>query len=198
MKQFLKTTKKGESTHMKTLVLSKIEHSMRQRRILNYGYKEIWHYLWWCVICRRKKSLRRKPGFRDHLYFEVGQEKLLDELDWVTLIKSIRNLKILTQLLLKKRQKFLIKFQRNNIIDSSSSGTSDEGQMNIVNLMKSKNKKYTDIIDRKVKQVIDEFHSTSLKDTDLRVIKGVIKKRFSDEEIDDNESSNLYEGMFKI
>lgn len=31
-----------------------------------------------------------------------------------------------------------MKFQRNNIIDSSSSGTSDEGQLNIVDLMKSK------------------------------------------------------------
>lgn len=76
--------------------------------------------------------MRKKKHFRDHVYFEVGQEKLLDELDCVNMIKAIRQLRILTQVLLTKRQKFLIKFQRNNVIDSSSSGTSDEGQMNIV------------------------------------------------------------------
>ena len=82
--------------------------------------------------------MRLRPRFRDHLYFEIGQEKLLEELDWVTIIKAVRQLKLLTQVLLSKKQKFLMKFQRNNVIDSSSSGTSDEGQMNIVDLMESK------------------------------------------------------------
>jgi hypothetical protein len=68
------------------------------------------------------------------LYFEVGEEKLYDELDCVNMIKSMRQLRIMTQILLTKNQKFMIKFQRNNIIDSSSSGTSDEGQMNIIGI----------------------------------------------------------------
>lgn len=119
-------------------ILEKCQKSMYERRGFKYGYRSILHYIFCCVICRRKNSMRYKPGFRDHLYFEVGQEKLLDELDCVTIIKSIRRLNILTQILLNKRQKFMIKFQRNNVIDSSSSGTSDEGQQNIINLMKGK------------------------------------------------------------
>ena len=82
--------------------------------------------------------MRLMPKFRDHLYFEIGQEKLLEELDCVSIIKAVRQLKILTLVLLNKRQKFMMKFQRNNVIDSSSSGTSDEGQMNIIDLMESK------------------------------------------------------------
>jgi len=43
-----------------------------------------------------------------------------------------------------------MKFQRNNVIDSSSSGTSDEGQMNIINLMASKDQKYKQIVSKKI------------------------------------------------
>jgi len=82
--------------------------------------------------------MRLQSKFRDHLNFEIGEEKLFDELDCVNIIKAVRQLKILTHVLLNKNQKFLMKFQRNNVIDSSSSGTSDEGHMNIVDLMSSK------------------------------------------------------------
>ena len=43
-----------------------------------------------------------------------------------------------------------MKFQRNNVIDSSSSGTSDEGQMNIINLLTSKDEKYQQIVNKKI------------------------------------------------
>ena len=116
--------------------------------------------------------MRRKKYFRDHVYFDVGQEKLQEELDWVTIIKSIRRLKILTQLLLTKKQKFLMKFQRNDVIDSSSTGTSDEGQLNIIELMKSKNIKHKEIVNRKINNNIASFDNMELKDIDLRIIKG--------------------------
>jgi len=32
-------------------------------------------------ILRRKNSLRGKHKFRNHLYYEIGEEKLQDELD---------------------------------------------------------------------------------------------------------------------
>ena len=132
------SNKNSANPELKEQILKNWEKSMRERRVFKYGYLDILHYLFCWVICRRKRTLSKKPKFRDHLYFEVGHEKLLDELDWVTIIKSIRKLEILTQILLNKRQKFMMKFQRNNVIDSSSSGTSDEGQLNIVDLMKSK------------------------------------------------------------
>ena len=115
-------------------MLNKCERSIKERRVFKYGYCSILHYMLWWVPWRKKRSLRKNPVFRSHAYFRVGQEKLLEELDWVTIIKAIRQLKILTQVLLNKDQRFLIKFQRKNVIDSTSSGTSDEGQMNIVGM----------------------------------------------------------------
>jgi hypothetical protein len=153
-------------------ILDNWEKSMRERKVLNYGYLNILHFIFWWVICRRDRKMRRSLNFRNHVYFEVGQEKLLNELDWVTIIKAIRQLKILTQLLLTKKQKFLIKFQRNNVIDSSSSGTSDEGQLNIIDLMKSNYQKHKEIVNRKIESNIQQFKTKELTEIDVRVIKG--------------------------
>ena len=161
---------------------------MRERRVFRYNYGNIFHYIFCCVPCRTKKTLRHKPRFREHLYYKVGEEKLLEELDCVTMIKAIRQLRILTQVLLTKKQKFLIKFQRNNVIDSSSSGTSDEGQNNIVgippmpnplcnqfiDLMKSKNEIHKSIIDSKIKKVVEGYKKKTLKDVDTRIISGTL------------------------
>ena len=134
--------------------------------------------------------MRKRPIYRNHVYFDVGQEKLLEELDCVTIIKSIRKLRILTQLLLTKKQKFLIKFQRDNVIDSSSSGTSDEGQLNIIDLMKSKNEDHKKIINEKIEKNITGFNAMEIKGINMRVIKGIFKKRFSDDDYDDGEESD--------
>jgi len=90
----------------------------------------------------------------------------------VTIIKAVRQLKLLTTVLLNRQQKFMMKFQRNNVIDSSSSGTSDEGQMNIVDLMVSKNAKHLKIVNRKINKVIQNYKEIKLKEVDQRVISG--------------------------
>lgn len=65
-----------------------------------------------------------------------------------------------------------MKFQRNNVIDSSSSGTSDEGQMNIVDLMASKNSKHVEIVNKKIQKAVYSFDNKQLKDLDKRIIAG--------------------------
>lgn len=133
--------------------------------------------------------MRRLNGYRQHLYFEIGEEKLLEELDCVTIIKAVRQLKLITAVLLNKRQKFLMKFQRNNVIDSSSSGTSDEGQMNIIDLMESKNQKHVEIVNKKIKKIISSYGDKDIQEIDKRVISGIVKKRFSDSENDNLDGS---------
>ncbi|CAI2358867.1 unnamed protein product [Moneuplotes crassus] len=176
-------------------LLPKMEKSMRERRVFKYGYIDILHYLFCCVVCRRKRSMRLKPRFRDHLYYEIGEEKLLDELDCVTIIKAVRQLKILTHVLFDKKQKFLMKFQRNNVIDSSSSGTSDEGQMNIVDLMASKNEKHVKIVNKKIQKAIYSIQGRHLKELDKRIIAGIFKKRQSDSENENEPVQNNEEEL---
>lgn len=174
MKQYINEENAEKAVAIKSNILDNCQKSMNERRVFKYGYWLILHYIFWCVKCRKEKSMRKKRNFRDHVYYNVGQIKFVDELDWVTIIKSIRRIKMLTQILLNKRQKFLLKFQRNEVIDSSSTGSSDEGQINIIDLMKSKNKKHQDMINDKINRNISSYKQKELKDTDIRIIKGCI------------------------
>jgi len=174
MKQYINEENAEKAVAIKSNILDNCQKSMNERRVFKYGYWLILHYIFWCVKCRKEKSMRKKRNFRDHVYYKVGQIKFVDELDWVTIIKSIRKIKMLTQILLNKRQKFLLKFQRNEVIDSSSTGSSDEGQINIIDLMKSKNKKHQDMINDKINRNISSYKQKELKDTDIRIIKGGI------------------------
>ena len=174
MKQYINEENAEKAVAIKSNILDNCQKSMNERRVFKYGYWLILHYIFWCVKCRKEKSMRKKRNFRDHVYYNVGQIKFVDELDWVTIIKSIRRIKMLTQILLNKRQKFLLKFQRNEVIDSSSTGSSDEGQINIIDLMKSKNKKHQDMINDKINRNISSYKQKELKDTDIRIIKGGI------------------------
>jgi hypothetical protein len=130
--KFKNTPKDSRSPALKSYILDKCDKSMRERRVLNYKVGDILHYLIWCTQWRSTNSLKDKERFRDHLYFEIGEEKLIEELEVVNIIKSMRKLKILFNVILNKQQKFMMKFQREHVINSSSSETSDEGKMNIV------------------------------------------------------------------
>ena len=50
------------------------------------------------------------------------------ELDIVTLIKSLRSVKLLSQVLFQPNQRLLLKFQRNHLIESDSSSSVDSDQ----------------------------------------------------------------------
>jgi len=151
MKELKKEENSKKGVEIKSNILDNCQKSMNERRVFKYGYWLIFHFIFCCVKCRKEKSMRKKKQFRDHMYYKVGRSKLVNELDWVTIIKSIRRLKMLTQILLNKRQKFFLKFQRNDIIDSSSTGSSDEGQTNVINLMKSKTNEQQELINNKIR-----------------------------------------------
>jgi hypothetical protein len=46
--------------------------------------------------------IKKDPLLRKHYLFDKGSEKLADELDCITLVKSIRTLKLITQVFLNR------------------------------------------------------------------------------------------------
>jgi hypothetical protein len=56
-----------------------------------------------CCLCLKKySSLRKKPSFRNKLFFEKSYEKLDKELDVARVLKAIRKFKYLMKILLAK------------------------------------------------------------------------------------------------
>jgi hypothetical protein len=56
---------------------------------------------------------------KTHAHLLVGERKLRNELDVITLVRAVRELKLLTHVLLNQRQRFLLRFQRKNLLESN-------------------------------------------------------------------------------
>jgi hypothetical protein len=120
--------------------LKSIVDYLLQRTRLSYGYTEILHYLCKCkclIHSKKKKNLSFLE--KQHLLYQKGNEKLEQELDVVNLVKSIRQLRLMAQVLLGPSERMLLKFQRQNMIEeTSSSSDSDHYSFDTVKLLNSK------------------------------------------------------------
>jgi hypothetical protein len=126
---------------------------------------------------------------RKHYQFNEGEDKLFDELDVITLLKTLRRVKLLSQTLLTQQQKLILRFQRKNIIESSSSsGDSDtNNRFDIMNMMESKNPMVRLTVFGKIKKIVKSYNEISLNETDRRVIRGLFVKNLKDFDEDHRE-----------
>lgn len=79
------------------------------RTRLQYGYREIMHYLIKCR-CLRMNRANASDYDKRHLLYQRGKQKLDRELDVVNLLKATRQLKLMSQFILTKEQRMLLKF----------------------------------------------------------------------------------------
>ena len=76
---------------------------------------------------------------RPHDLYRKGDKKLERELDVVNLVRSIRKLRLMARVLLTPSERMLLKFQRKNVIEStSSSSDSDHYGFDTIKLLNSK------------------------------------------------------------
>ena len=62
------------------------------------------------MVC---KSKRQKRAIKQ---YQNAEERLTDELDWVSIIKSIRELKVFATLILDQQQRQLLAFSKYNVV----------------------------------------------------------------------------------
>ena len=76
---------------------------------------------------------------KKHVLFKKGVSKLECELDVVNLVRSIRQLRLMAQVLLGPSERLLLKFQRKNVVETtSSSSDSDHHKYDTMKLLNSK------------------------------------------------------------
>lgn len=104
------------------------------RKRFVYTMSDIFKFIFTCLCLR--KTMKKS---HHHLY-RKGERKLMEELDVISLLRSMRQIKLLTQVMLNQKQQLLLRFQRRNIIESSTSSGSDNREKNdISKLIESKN-----------------------------------------------------------
>ena len=106
-----------------------IKKVLFERGIFRYNLGNILHYVFCCASCKRiRQRAKTSNSYRSHMLYGEGEEKLQEELDCITFLKSIRQLKLLTQVLLTRKQKLMLRFQKANVLDSeTTSSDSDRG-----------------------------------------------------------------------
>lgn len=75
------------------------------------------------------------PIFNRQALFRVGNKKVRQELDAVTMVKTVRQVRFLTRMLLNKKQRTLLKLQDSNLLKKSSSSESELEPTNIIHRM---------------------------------------------------------------
>jgi len=95
------------------------------------------------MVCKSKKQ---KWAIKQ---YQNAEERLTDELDWVSIIKSIRELKVFATLILDQQQRQLLAFSKYNVVtDEPNAKRDSEFLENWVPTYKSakKNSKQTSLI----------------------------------------------------
>ena len=97
------------------------------------------------------------------------------ELDVITLIKSIRQLRLFSQILLSEDQRMLLKYQRSNLIESGSSSSCDSDLEGV----DIKDKVIKEHFRNRVKDALSYFEDKSrhLDPIDKRIIAGLIFRK---------------------
>jgi hypothetical protein len=101
----------------------------------------------------------------------------------------MRRVKLLTQTLLTQQQKMVLRFQRKNIIESSSSsGDSDTvNKFDIMNMMEETNPKVRLYVYGKIKKVINSYKDIELSDIDRKALRGLFVKNLKEFDEDHRE-----------
>jgi hypothetical protein len=106
-----------------------------RRTRFSYSLKDVVGFLSAC-LCFRGKNYLRDFDDKAHFIYYKGNEKLKRELDIVNLVKSIRQLRLVAHVLLKPRERVMLKFQRKNVIETtSSSSDSDDHRYDTIKLL---------------------------------------------------------------
>lgn len=144
-----------------------------------YGYKDLVHYLSNCLCIRTRDRKNTNENMKKHVLYDEGNKKLEYELDVVNLIRSIRQLRLMAQVLLGPSERMLLKFQRKNMIESSSSSEdSDDHKNDTVKLLTSEKGliKLQTVV--KINRILKYYYQNkNLEEVDKNLIKGVFIKK---------------------
>lgn len=116
-----------------------------------------------------------------HRNYDIGKHKIKKELDCVNLLKTIRELKLMMKILIPEHQRLLIKYNKTNLLDETSSGSDAESKINPVILSQSNNTETYDTIKDRINDAFDLVEKNQADSNNFKVMMALIKKDLSDD-----------------
>ena len=149
----------------------------------SYTRKDRVRYVFSCFCCRRAHDPKKRVIYdKKHFLFNKGEKKMYYEIDIITLLRSMRQTRLLAQGILDQRQRTLLKFQRKNLIETSSSSENSDynAKFDFPALMDSKDPKIRLSVYAKLKRMISSLKGAKLKTIDRRLLRGLFLRKLND------------------
>lgn len=128
--------------------------------MIEYHFKHILEYLWKCLCIRNLSKNKHKKGIKLHYLYNKCEDLLNNELDIVQIMRQARQTQILTQIILNQKQKMLLRFQRKNLVETSSDSSQEsdsKGKLDTIRLMDNANPVIRLGIFGRIKRMISSF-----------------------------------------
>ncbi|CDW88099.1 accessory gland protein [Stylonychia lemnae] len=169
------------------------------RMRFKYNTQAIFQYISRCLCLKHLHYKRNKKFYKNHYLYQKGEEKLRSELDIISLLKTQRKLKLLTQTLLSQKHRMLLRFQRQNVLETASeSSDSDDDNLDTMSLMENKNPLIRLVIFGKLKKMMKSYEGQKLKSIDRNLMRGIFQRKlkdFQEELIDQTENKTLLQRL---
>ena len=105
----------------------------------------------------------------------------MQELDVVRIVKTLRKFKMFAQAMLAQRHRLILRFQRQNLVEtSSSSSDSDDNNYDPVRLMENKNPMVRLITYGKVKKMMMQFQNSNIDYLEKNMMRGMFRRKLKD------------------
>ncbi|CDW91220.1 UNKNOWN [Stylonychia lemnae] len=151
------------------------------RSRFSYTIQDIIHYIMKCMCLRNIEENRRRKLYKRHFLFDKAQEKFGQELDAIRIVKTLRKFKMLAQALLSQKHRLVLKFQRQNLIEtSSSSSDSDNNNYDTVRLMENTNPLIRLVMFGKLKKMMTGFSGKQLEPLERNMMRGMFIRKLKD------------------
>ena len=89
-----------------------------------------------CLKSLNHRMIESTNLYKKHFLFHKASNRIMQELDVVRIVRALRRFKMFTQALLSQKHRMILKFQRQNVIEtSSSSSDSDDNNYDLIRCM---------------------------------------------------------------
>lgn len=134
----------------------------------------VFEYLFQCLCLKNLSRKKNRIIFKKHYMFKKAQVKLEEELDVISVIKTLKKFRLFIQAMLSQKHRMLLRFQRQNLIETdTSSSDSDHNNFDTLTLMESENPLVKLLIFAKIKKMIHAFENVKIKSLDRLLIRGI-------------------------
>ena len=105
----------------------------------------------------------------------------MNELDAIRIVRTLRKFKMLAQALLTQKHRLILKFQRMNLVEtSSSSSDSDDNSYDTLRLMENKNALIRLSMYGRLKKMIRGFTGRDLDPLERNMVRGLFIRKLKD------------------